>query len=119
MRVSEDGGDRWLDQLLDSTILLWATLSGCVLWLMVLTVVVAVRCRGDGEPVFIRLRDGRVRFTWGTPQLLWHAQRRAERLDRVPRRPSITVRELLAREQPAHDPRAEAGAAPDTPPGWG
>lgn len=133
MWAGQRGGDRWFDQPLDSMILLWATLAGCVLWLIVLTVVVAVRCRRDGEPVFTRLRNGRVRFTWGIPQLLWHAQRRAERLDRTPRRPSITVGELLTREQTEHDPRSEADAPPDTapdspprsprgadtPPGWG
>lgn len=48
-------------------------------WLMILTVLVALRLRalrnGD-EPVFRRLPGGRVRFTWGVPQAFGEAQRR-------------------------------------------
>ncbi|MGH3981024.1 MAG: hypothetical protein ACRDRZ_18845 [Pseudonocardiaceae bacterium] len=85
------------------------------LWLTVLTVVVAMRCRMYGEPVFKRLPNGRVRFTWGIPQLLGHAQRRAERLDRTYRR-TVTVNELLAREQTLKGQLADVGAAADTAP---
>ena len=42
-----------------------------LLWVGVLTVVLWHRCRqpwcDDGRPVYQRLRNGRIRFSWGSP----------------------------------------------------
>jgi hypothetical protein len=63
-----------------------------LLWVGVLTVVLWHRCRqpwcDDGRPVYQRLRNGRIRFSWGVHQALGQAQRRhrdlvGDRLDTV------------------------------------
>lgn len=48
------------------------------LWLGLLTALVVRRLRYHGEPVFRRLPDGRVRFTWAVAQGLARAQRTVE-----------------------------------------
>lgn len=112
--VAGDGGrSQWTDHLLQSATAMWAALAGCVLWLVVLTVVVAVRCRVDGEPVFKRLPNGRVRFTWGIPQLLGYAQRCTEQHQRTYRHHVVTVSELQAREQSLRDQRADEDRVTD------
>ena len=60
-------------------------------WLSVVTVLLARtrRDRYDGEPVFRRLPDGRIRFTWNVAQQLGPARRQAEaRTDPIPRTPA-------------------------------
>jgi len=50
-----------------------------VVWVLVLTVLVWRRCRepwhDDGRPVYKRLSNGRVQFSWGVAQGLAQAQR--------------------------------------------
>jgi len=70
-----------------------AVATGVLLvWVRVLTVVLWHRCRqpwcDDGRPVYQRLPNGRIRFSWGVHQALGQAQRQhrdlvGERLDTV------------------------------------
>lgn len=50
-----------------------------LVWVLMLTVLVWRRCRepwhDDGRPVYKRLPDGRVQFSWGVAQGLAQAQR--------------------------------------------
>jgi hypothetical protein len=105
--VAAGSSEGQLEHLLQSTTAIWAALLGCLLWLIVLTVVVITRCRMYGTPVFKRLRNGRVRFTWGIPQLLGYAQWQAEQLH-CTSRGHITVSELQAREQTPKHQRPDA-----------
>lgn len=102
------------DHLLQHTDAIWTVLLGFLLWLIVLTMVVTTRCRMDGKPVFTRLRNGRVRFTWGIPQLLGYAQHRAEQLHCTGRGHIITVSELQAREQAPRHQRPDTDEAVGT-----
>lgn len=61
----------------------WVLLGGAavvvlvLVWLVVLTVLVARRRPDPGEPVYRTLPDGRTRFTWHVAQGLARAQRQA------------------------------------------
>ncbi|WP_037081593.1 hypothetical protein [Pseudonocardia spinosispora] len=56
---------------------------GCVIWLVVLTVRHRRHIRQcvDGEPVYRRLPDGRVRFSWWHAAALGECERRAQRAE--------------------------------------
>jgi hypothetical protein len=45
--------------------------AALLLWIILLTTLVLRRCRepwwDDGRPVYQRLTDGRIRFSWGVP----------------------------------------------------
>lgn len=62
-----------------SPVLLAVIAVAFLLWVAGLTAVVLHRCRepwrDDGQPVFQRLPDGRVRFSWGVAAQLAAAQR--------------------------------------------
>lgn len=81
-------------------------------WLLILTVSLhRLRCR-YGEPVFQRLRNGRLRFTWGVPQALDRARRNQQlgiASDSHPSRPALAqvdVEPRHAGHQPGQrDPR--------------
>lgn len=60
-------------------------LTVLAVWLGLLTVVVLRRRRDDGEPVYRRLPDGRIRFEWSVAQQLRAAQREALRETQPPR----------------------------------
>jgi hypothetical protein len=62
-----------------SEIVLIVAVLGCVGWLAFLTRDHRrhVRRCVDGEPVYRRLPDGRVRFSWGVAEQLVESQRRA------------------------------------------
>jgi len=81
-------------------------------WLLILTVSLhRLRCR-YGEPVFQRLRDGRLRFTWGVPQALARARRNQQpdiASDPCPNQPALVQGDVESRHadhQPGQrDPR--------------
>jgi hypothetical protein len=54
-------------------------LTVLAVWLGLLTVLVLRRRRDDGQPVYRRMRDGRIRFEWSVAQQLRAAQREALR----------------------------------------
>jgi hypothetical protein len=54
-------------------------LTVLAVWLALLTVLVLRRQRAEGEPVYRRMPDGRIRFEWSVAQQLRVAQREALR----------------------------------------
>lgn len=64
--------DGWSDGVLLGGAVVTAVI---VAWLVVLTALVVRRRQGPDEPVYRRLPDGRIRFTWHIAQGLGRAQR--------------------------------------------
>lgn len=66
-----------------------SVLTVLAVWLGLLTALVLRRRHNEGEPVYRRLPDGRIRFEWSVAQQLRAAQREALRetqpLPRLPR----------------------------------
>lgn len=64
-----------------SPVILAVVGAAILLWITLLTVFVLRRCRepwrDDGRPVYQRLPDGRIRFSWGVAAKLAAAQRRS------------------------------------------
>lgn len=78
-----------------------------LIWVIALTVVLVMRrrqpWRDDGQPVFKKLPNGRIQFSWGVAQGLWQAERRHHDQANSPSADSrenqgLPVAALLARE---------------------